>query len=52
MEQDLPGVSGQEGQTMAEYSVVLAVITIAAVVALTALSTAISSLVNQIVPLI
>jgi Flp pilus assembly pilin Flp len=52
MNHGLPPVGGQEGQTMAEYSVVLAVITIAAIVALAAISTAVSSLINQVIPLI
>jgi len=37
----LPGLMGQRGQTMAEYAVVLAVITLAIIVALTALRTGI-----------
>ena len=38
----------QEGQTMAEYGVVLAVITIAAVLAFTALSGGISQAINHV----
>ena len=39
----------ESGQTMAEYAVVLAVITIAVVVTLGLLSTAISSLLNNVI---
>lgn len=39
----------QEGQTMAEYAVVLAVITIAVVVTLGLLSTAISDKLNSVI---
>jgi Flp pilus assembly pilin Flp len=39
----------QDGQTMAEYGVVLAVITIAALVAFTALSGGITKAVNSVV---
>ena len=38
----------EAGQTMAEYAVVLGVITVAVVIALTALSTRISSVLGQI----
>ena len=41
--------SPEEGQTMAEYGVVLAVITLGVVVALTALSGGISGAVNSVV---
>jgi Flp pilus assembly pilin Flp len=40
---------GEEGQTMAEYGVVLAVIAVAVVVALTALSTGISGALDAVV---
>ena len=40
--------AGEEGQTMAEYGVVLAVIAIGVVVALTALSGAINSVVGYL----
>jgi len=40
---------GEEGQTMAEYGVVLAVIAIGVVVALTALSGGISGAINSVV---
>ncbi len=39
----------QEGQTMAEYGVVLAVITLGVVVALTALSGGITNAINNVV---
>ena len=39
----------EEGQTMAEYGVVLAVIAIGVVVALTALSTGISGAINNVI---
>jgi len=39
----------EDGQTMAEYGVVLAVITIAALVAFTALSGGITSAINHVV---
>ena len=39
----------EEGQTMAEYGVVLAVIAIGVVVALTALSGAISGAINNVI---
>jgi Flp pilus assembly pilin Flp len=39
----------EEGQTMAEYGVVLAVIAIGVVVALTALSGAISGAINSVI---
>jgi Flp pilus assembly pilin Flp len=39
----------EEGQTMAEYGVVLAVITIAALVAFTALSGGITKAINKVV---
>jgi pilus assembly protein Flp/PilA len=41
--------AGEEGQTMAEYGVVLAVIAVAVVVALTALSGGISGALNAVV---
>ena len=41
--------SVEEGQTMAEYGVVLAVIAIGVVVALTALSTGISGAINNVI---
>jgi Flp pilus assembly pilin Flp len=41
--------AGEEGQTMAEYGVVLAVIAIGVVVALTALSGGISGAINSVV---
>ena len=40
---------GEEGQTMAEYGVVLAVVAIGVVVALTALSGGISGAINRVV---
>ena len=42
-------LSAEEGQTMAEYGVVLAVIAIGVVVALTALSGGISGAINSVV---
>jgi Flp pilus assembly pilin Flp len=42
-------VKREEGQTMAEYGVVLAVITLGVVVALTALSGGISAAINNVV---
>ena len=42
-------VKREEGQTMAEYGVVLAVITLGVVVALTALSGGISNAINNVV---
>jgi Flp pilus assembly pilin Flp len=39
----------EEGQTMAEYGVILAVITVAIIVALVALSTGILDNINQVV---
>lgn len=42
-------VQGESGQTMAEYAVVLGVITIAVVVTLGLLSTAISSTLNNVI---
>jgi pilus assembly protein Flp/PilA len=41
--------AGEEGQTMAEYGVVLAVIAIGVVLALTALSGGISGAINAVV---
>ena len=41
--------AGEEGQTMAEYGVVLAVIAIGVVVALTALSGGISGAIDRVV---
>jgi Flp pilus assembly pilin Flp len=41
--------AGEEGQTMAEYGVVLAVIAIGVVLALTALSGGISGAINNVV---
>jgi Flp pilus assembly pilin Flp len=41
--------AGEEGQTMAEYGVVLAVIAIGVVVALTALSGGISGAINSVI---
>jgi Flp pilus assembly pilin Flp len=43
------GSSDESGQTMAEYAVVLGVITIAVVVTLGLLSTAISNLLNNVI---
>ena len=43
---------GEEGQTMAEYGVVLAVITIGAVAAFTALSGGISASINRVIGLL
>jgi Flp pilus assembly pilin Flp len=43
------GSSAESGQTMAEYAVVLGVITIAVVVTLGLLSTAISNLLNNVI---
>ncbi|MGZ4430183.1 MAG: Flp family type IVb pilin [Gaiellales bacterium] len=45
----LVGGDGEEGQTMAEYAVVLGVITIAVVVTLGLLSTAISDTLNSVI---
>jgi len=42
----------QEGQTMAEYGIVLAVITIGVVVAITALSTKISGAIGHVTSLL
>ncbi len=42
-------VEREEGQTMAEYGVVLAVITLGVVVALTALSGGISNAINSVI---
>jgi len=42
----------QNGQTMAEYAVVMTVITLAIVATIGLLSTSITSLLNQVVPLI
>ena len=44
--------SKEEGQTMAEYGVVLAVITIGAIVAFTALSGGISKAINNVTSLL
>ena len=44
--------SEERGQTMAEYAVVLTVITLAIVATLGLLSTTITSLLNQVVPLL
>ena len=41
--------AGEEGQTMAEYGVVLAVIAVGVIVALTALSGGISGAINAVV---
>ena len=41
--------AGEEGQTMAEYGVVLAVIAIGVVVALTALTGGISGAINNVI---
>ena len=47
---DLRGIlDGESGQTMAEYAVVLGVITIAVVVTLGLLSTAIQNLLNNVI---
>jgi len=43
---------GQEGQTMAEYAVVLAVITVATVAVFTALSGGISGAINSVTGLL
>jgi len=45
-------MSDEEGQTMAEYAVVLGVITIAVVVTLGLLSTAIQNLLNNVISVI
>jgi Flp pilus assembly pilin Flp len=46
-------ISGEErGQTMAEYAVVMTVITLAIIATIGLLSTTITSLLNQVVPLI
>jgi Flp pilus assembly pilin Flp len=46
-------VRGDEsGQTMAEYAVVLTVITLAIITTIALLSTTITSLMNQVIPLI
>jgi pilus assembly protein Flp/PilA len=42
------GIKSEKGQTMAEYGVVLAVIALAVVVALTALSGGISNAINNV----
>ena len=44
--------NAEDAQTMAEYGVVLAVITIAAVVVFTALSGGIKSAINQVIALL
>ena len=44
--------SREEGQTMAEYAVILGVITVLVVVALTALSTQISTVIGQVTGII
>jgi Flp pilus assembly pilin Flp len=48
----LPLLRKEEGQTMAEYGVVLAVITIGAVAAFTALSGGVSNAINQVTALL
>ncbi len=48
----LPLLRKEEGQTMAEYGVVLAVITIGAVAAFTALSGGVSNAINQVTGLL
>ena len=45
----VPNVRQESGQTMAEYAVVLAVITIAVVAVLTLLSTAIKTKLNAVI---
>ena len=45
----VPNVRQESGQTMAEYAVVLAVITIAVVAVLAVLSTAIKSKLNAVI---
>ena len=45
-------VSEQSGQTMAEYAVVMTVITVAVVATLALVSSSVTSLINAIVPLI
>lgn len=45
-------VQEQSGQTMAEYAVVLTVITLAIVVMLSLLSTSVTNLISALVPLI
>jgi Flp pilus assembly pilin Flp len=45
-------LGGDSGQAMAEYAVVLGVITIAVVVTLGLLNTAILNLLNNVIPLI
>jgi Flp pilus assembly pilin Flp len=45
-------ISNESGQTMAEYAVVLGVITIAVVVTLGLLSTAIQNLLNNVISVI
>jgi Flp pilus assembly pilin Flp len=42
----------ERGQTMAEYAVVLTVITIAIVTSLALLTTSVENLLNQLIPLI
>jgi Flp pilus assembly pilin Flp len=42
-------IAAEEGQTMAEYGVVLAVITLGVVVALTALSGGITGAINSVI---
>ena len=49
MSDRLHGLRDEAGQTMAEYAVVLAVITIAVVVTLGLLSTAISGKLNSVI---
>ncbi len=48
----LPLLRKEEGQTMAEYGVVLAVITIGAVAAFTALSGGVKGAINQVTALL
>ncbi len=46
------GTSGEAGQTMAEYAVVLGVITIAIVVTLGLLSTAVQNLLTNVISIV
>lgn len=48
----IAGLRDESGQTMAEYAVVLGVITIAVVVTLGLLSTAIQNLLNNVISVI
>ena len=50
---EIERIGGEErGQTMAEYAVVMTVITLAIIATIGLLSTTITSLLNQVVPLL